>query len=60
MRRVVLPLLCLGLALQLPFFEMSALRGGLVDSAPERPSDDMGGLNPLSSEPDGDSADFLD
>jgi DNA-binding transcriptional LysR family regulator len=25
----------LGLALQLPFFEMSALRGGLVDSAPE-------------------------
>jgi hypothetical protein len=48
------------LALQLPFFEMSALRGGLVDSAPERPSDDMGGLNPLSSEPDGDSADFLD
>jgi hypothetical protein len=23
------------LALQLPFFEMSALRGGLVDSAPE-------------------------
>ena len=49
-----------GLTLQLPFFEMSALRGGLVDSAPERPSDDMGGLNPLSSEPDGDSADFLD
>ena len=50
----------IGLALQLPFFEMSALGGGLVDSAPERPSDDMGGLNPLSSEPDGDSADFLD
>jgi hypothetical protein len=24
-----------GLALQLPFFEMSSLRGGLVDSAPE-------------------------
>jgi hypothetical protein len=24
-----------GLALQLPFFEMSALRDGLVDSAPE-------------------------
>jgi hypothetical protein len=23
------------LALQLPFFEMSALRGGLMDSAPE-------------------------
>jgi hypothetical protein len=36
------------------------LSGSLVSSAPERPCDDVCGLNPLSSEPDGDAADFLD
>jgi hypothetical protein len=50
-----------GLALQLPFFsEVRALSGRLVSSTPERPCDDMRGLNPLSSESDGDAADFLD
>ena len=48
------------LALQLAFFEMSALSGVLVGSAPERPCDDVSGFDPLSREPDGDAADFLD
>ena len=49
------------LALQLPFcFEVRALSNLLVGSTPERPCDDVCGLNPLSSESDGDAADFLD
>ncbi|MGV7219469.1 PIN domain-containing protein [Bradyrhizobium sp. UFLA05-112] len=49
------------LALQLFFgFEVSALRGRLVNSAPARPSDDVCGLNTLSSESDGNAANFLD
>jgi len=48
------------LALQLPFFEVMALSFRLVGSAPERPCDDVCGLNPLLSESDGDAADFLD
>ena len=51
----------LALALQLPTcFEMRALSGGLVSSAPQRPCDNVCGLDTLSSEPDGDAADFLD
>jgi hypothetical protein len=51
----------LALALQLPFcFEVRALSNRLVSSTPERPCDDVCGLNPLSSESDGDAADFLD
>ena len=50
-----------GLTLQLPFcFEVGALSGRLVSSAPERPCDDVCGLYPLSREPDGNAADFLD
>ena len=50
-----------GLALQLPFcFEVRALGGSLVSSAPERPCDDVCGLNPLSSKSDCNTADFLD
>src|ERR1700726_2567553 len=48
------------LTLQLSFFEVGTLSGGLVSSAPERPCDDVCGLDPLSGEPDGDAADFLD
>jgi hypothetical protein len=48
------------LALQLSFFEVSALSGSLVSSAPERPCDDVCGLNALLSESGGDAADFLD
>ena len=48
------------LALQLPCFEMGALSDRLVSSTPERPCDDVCGLDPLSSESDGDAADFLD
>jgi hypothetical protein len=48
------------LTLQLPFFEVMALSFRLVGSAPERPCDDVCGLNPLLSESDGDAADFLD
>ena len=49
------------LALQLPFcFEVRTLSDGLVSSTPERPCDDVCGLDALSSESDGDSADFLD
>jgi hypothetical protein len=50
----------IGLALQLPFFEMGALSDRLVSSTPEWPCDDVCGLDPLSSESDGDAADFLD
>ena len=50
-----------GLALQLPFCsKVSALRDGLVRPSPERPCDGVGGLNALSSQSDGDAADFLD
>ena len=49
------------LALQLPFCsEVSALSDGLVSPSPERPCDDVLGLNVLSREPDGDATDFLD
>ena len=48
------------LVLQLSFLEVSALSGSLVSSAPERPCDDVCGLNALSSESDGNAADFLD
>jgi hypothetical protein len=49
------------LPLQLFFrFEVSALSGSLVSSAPERPCDDVGGLNPLSIKSDCNAADFLD
>jgi hypothetical protein len=51
----------LTLTLQLPFcFEVRPLSGGLVSSAPERPCDDVCGLDPLPSESDGDAANFLD
>src|SRR5687768_18023374 len=48
------------LALQLPFSEVSALSGSLVSSAPERPCDDVCGLNTPSRESDGNAANFLD
>jgi len=49
------------LALQLPFcFEVRALGGSLVRSAPAGPCDDVCGLNTLPSESDGNAADFLD
>src|ERR1700737_1271649 len=49
------------LALQLFFcFEVRALSGSLGSSTPEGPCDDMCGLDSLSSESDGDAADFLD
>jgi hypothetical protein len=41
-------------------FEVSALSGSLVGSAPERPSDDVCGLNPLSRKSNGNAADFLE
>ena len=51
----------IALALQLLFcFEVRSLSDRLVSSSPERPCDDVRGLDPLSSEPDGDAADFLD
>src|SRR5687768_12931713 len=50
----------LDLALQLPFSEVSALSGSLVSSAPERPCDDVCGLNTPSRESDGNAANFLD
>jgi hypothetical protein len=44
-----------------PFcIEVRALSDRLVSSTPERPCDDVCGLNPLSSESDGNAADFLD
>jgi len=49
-----------GIALQLFCFEMGVLSDRLVSSTPERPCDDVCGLDPLSSESDGDAADFLD
>jgi hypothetical protein len=49
------------LALQLLFwFEVSALSGSLMGSAPARPCDDVCGLNTPSRESDGNAADFLD
>jgi len=48
------------LALQLHFlFEMRAARFGLVGSAPQRPCDDVGGLNAALCKLHGDAADFL-
>jgi hypothetical protein len=48
------------LALQLPScFEVRPLSSGLVSSAPERPCNDVCGLDALSSEPDSDAADLL-
>jgi hypothetical protein len=44
----------------LPFFEVMALSFRLAGSAPERPCDDVCGLNPLSRKSDSDAADFLD
>ena len=53
--------LLFALALQLPFcFEVRALSGSLVSSAPRRPCDDVCGLNTVTSESDGNAADFLD
>ena len=49
------------LALQLHFsFEMGAACFGLMGASPERPCDDVGGLDAPLGEPDGDAADFLD
>src|SRR6202011_4362960 len=49
------------LTLQLPIcFEVRALSGSLVSSTPEGPCGDRGGSDPLSSESDGEAADFLD
>jgi hypothetical protein len=51
----------LGLALQLLFcVEVRALSDGLVSSTPERPCDDVCGLDLLSRKFNGDAADFLD
>jgi len=38
------------LALQLRFLEMRFLRGGLMGASPERPCDDVGGLDASSGE----------
>ena len=49
------------LALQLRFsFEVCATRFGLVGATPERPCDDMSGLDAPLGELGGDAADFLD
>lgn len=49
------------LALQLRFsFEMGATRFGLVSASPDRPRDDIGGLDAPLRELDGDTTDFLD
>lgn len=49
------------LALQLRFpFEVCVARFGLVGAPPERPCDDLGGLDAPLGELDGDAADFLD
>jgi len=49
------------LALQLPSrFEVCAPSDRLVSSAPERPCDDVSGLDPFLSEPAGDAPNFLD
>jgi hypothetical protein len=48
------------LALQLHFFlEVSAACLGLVSASPERPGDDVGGLDALLRELDRDTTDFL-
>jgi hypothetical protein len=57
----VFALALFSLTLQLPFcFEVRMPSACLVSSAPERPCDDVGRLDPLSSEPDGDAPNFLD
>ena len=49
------------LALQLLFsFEMCVTRFGLMGASPERPCDDVGGLDAPLRELYGDAADFLD
>ena len=49
------------LALQLRFlFEMGATCFGLVSASPDRPRDDMGGLDAPLRELDRDTTDFLD
>ncbi len=58
---VALGMLGYPLALQLHFlFEVCAPRFGLVGAPPERPCDDVGGLDAPLCELDGDAADFLD
>jgi D-arabinose 1-dehydrogenase-like Zn-dependent alcohol dehydrogenase len=50
-----------GLALQLRFCsDMGLLCGGLVGSSPERPSDDVSGLDLALCEAGRDASDFLD
>jgi hypothetical protein len=49
---------CLALQLHFPF-EMGLSRFCLMGSSPERPCDDMGGLNLSLGQPDGNAADFL-
>jgi hypothetical protein len=41
-------------------FEMSASRVGLMSASPERPCDDVSGVDAALSEFHGDAADFLD
>jgi hypothetical protein len=49
------------LALQLRFsFEVGTSRMGLVSASPERPCDDVGGLDAALCEFHGDAANFLD
>ena len=49
------------LALQLRFcFKMGATRFGLVSASPDRPRDDMGGLDAPLRQLDRDTTDFLD
>ena len=49
---------CLALQLR-SSFEMGAARFGLMGTAPERPCDEVGGLDAPLCEFDGDAADFL-
>ena len=60
-RRSALAAVWTDLALQLRFlFKMCLLGGGLMSAAPERPSDDVSGLDTLLRQPDRDAPDFLD
>ena len=47
------------LALQLRFSRVSYLRGCLMSSSPERPRDDVGGVDAPLRQPDNDASDFL-
>ena len=50
-----------GLALQLLLsFQVRASCGGLMRPAPERPDDDVGGLDATSGQAGGDASEFLD